>query len=51
MTCSHCGAVHKVSWYRLPVREPYQLDCRKCRETLASGKGVRAYEQVLLIKT
>lgn len=49
LTCPHCGAEHEAFWHRLPVRERFDLHCEKCRQTLASGKGVKDYLTVRLV--
>lgn len=48
LACPECGAEHIARWYRLPVRDAFHLKCRKCGETLQSGKGVRDYTRVEL---
>lgn len=50
LICPHCGAHHKASWYRLPVREEQSVRCKACREPLTLGKGVKDYYDVELIK-
>ncbi len=48
-TCQACDAVHLVRWDRIPVRERYQLKCKRCSATLASGKGVHDYGEPRLV--
>ena len=48
-TCEACGALHRVSWDRIPVRDEYHLKCQRCSATLASGKGVHDYGEPRLV--
>lgn len=43
LTCPHCGARHKATWERLPVREEHSLRCLSCRQPLLAGKGIKDY--------
>ena len=44
ITCPHCGTVHSVSWFRMPVRERHRLTCQTCGKVMKEGKGVLEYD-------
>jgi hypothetical protein len=50
LICQHCGARHRASWYRLPVREEQLVRCKACQNPLLQGKGIRDYFAVELIE-
>ena len=49
VTCDACGAVHSVTWDRIPVRDEYHLRCQRCSATLASGRSVHDYGEPRLV--
>lgn len=50
LACPLCGAQHRATWHRMPVREPYRLTCQTCGGVMLQGKGVMDYDEPRLVK-
>lgn len=48
LTCKACGAVHRVRWFRSPMREPMKLRCLGCSGVLYEGTTVHVYDESTL---
>lgn len=49
MTCPSCGSRHRAKWYRLPLREPFMVQCQRCPSVMRRGKSWKDYEEVTLL--
>ncbi|NWK94649.1 hypothetical protein DM806_02985 [Sphingobium lactosutens] len=49
MACPACGSQYRVKWYRLPLRGPFKVQCKRCPSILLWSKGWKDYEEVTLL--
>ena len=49
MTCRNCGALHKATWSRMPVREFMTVKCCACHQVMYSGNTTKDYYRVIRV--